>query len=91
MKQRFCCYSKYNLVYLSSSLSHLYIYILVTDLQKLKAQAYRQNDVAATAKRRELNDRMMLAERGFLDSQGIKGKEWFKHLVSQLKHNITPS
>ncbi|CAH8371699.1 unnamed protein product [Eruca vesicaria subsp. sativa] len=40
-----------------------------------------KNDVAADAKRRELNDRMMLAERWFLDSEGIKGKEWFKHLV----------
>ncbi|CAH8381611.1 unnamed protein product [Eruca vesicaria subsp. sativa] len=48
---------------------------------KLKEQAYNKNDVVAAAKRRELNNRMMLAERGFLDSEGIKGKEWFKHLV----------
>ena len=53
-------------------------------LQKLKEQAYSKYDVAVAAKRRELNDRMMLAERGFLDSEGIKGKEWFKHLVSKL-------
>ncbi|CAH8360245.1 unnamed protein product [Eruca vesicaria subsp. sativa] len=54
----------------------------VTDeAKKLKEEAYRKNDVATAAKRRELNDRMMLAERGFLDSEGIKGKEWFKHLV----------
>ncbi|KVI09465.1 probable glutamate carboxypeptidase AMP1 [Cynara cardunculus var. scolymus] len=32
-------------------------------------------------KRRILNDRLMLAERGFLDSDGIKGRQWFKHLV----------
>uniref|UniRef100_A0A1J3DE51 glutamate carboxypeptidase II n=1 Tax=Noccaea caerulescens TaxID=107243 RepID=A0A1J3DE51_NOCCA len=51
------------------------------EAKKLKKQAYRQNDVAAASKRRELNDRMILAERGFLDSEGIKGKEWFKHLV----------
>ncbi|KAF8101897.1 hypothetical protein N665_0201s0204 [Sinapis alba] len=51
------------------------------EAKKLKEQAYNKNDVVAAAKRRELNDRMMLAERGFLDSQGIKGKEWFKHLV----------
>lgn len=31
---------------------------------------------------RALNDRLMLAERGFLDTDGIKGREWFKHLVS---------
>ncbi|GMJ14772.1 ALTERED MERISTEM PROGRAM 1, CONSTITUTIVE MORPHOGENESIS 2, PRIMORDIA TIMING, Multifolia, HAUPTLING [Hibiscus trionum] len=30
---------------------------------------------------RALNDRLMLAERGFLDTDGIKGKEWFKHLI----------
>ncbi|CAN7135382.1 unnamed protein product [Brassica rapa subsp. narinosa] len=51
------------------------------EAKKLKEGAYRKNDVAAAARRRELNDRMMLAERGFLDSEGIKGKEWFKHLV----------
>ncbi|CAF2111760.1 hypothetical protein HID58_082229 [Brassica napus] len=51
------------------------------EAKKLKEQAYNKNDVAAAAKRRELNDRMMLGERGFLDSEGIKGKEWFKHLV----------
>ena len=33
-------------------------------------------------KMRALNDRLMLAERGFLDTDGIKGREWFKHLVS---------
>lgn len=32
-------------------------------------------------KRRMLNDRLMFAERGFLDSDGIKGRQWFKHLV----------
>ncbi|KAL0714416.1 hypothetical protein Bca4012_021395 [Brassica carinata] len=51
------------------------------EAKKLEEQAYSKNDVAAAVRRRELNDRMMLAERGFLDSEGIKGKEWFKHLV----------
>ncbi|CAF1852411.1 probable glutamate carboxypeptidase AMP1 [Brassica napus] len=51
------------------------------EAKKLKEQAYSKYDVAVAAKRRELNDRMMIAERGFLDSEGIKGKEWFKHLV----------
>lgn len=58
---------------------------MINVLQKLKEGSYRKNDVAGAAKRRELNDRMMLAERGFLDSEGIKGKEWFKHLVSKFK------
>lgn len=33
-------------------------------------------------KRRAMNDRLMLAEKGFLDGDGLKGKQWFKHLVS---------
>ncbi|KAI7736777.1 hypothetical protein M8C21_016424 [Ambrosia artemisiifolia] len=32
-------------------------------------------------KTRMLNDRLMFAERGFLDSDGIPGRQWFKHLV----------
>jgi N-acetylated-alpha-linked acidic dipeptidase len=51
------------------------------EAKKLKGKSYSKNDVAAAAKRRELNDRLMLVERGFLDAEGIKGKEWFKHLV----------
>lgn len=32
-------------------------------------------------KKRMLNDRLMFAERGFLDAEGLHGREWFKHLV----------
>ncbi|XP_057980562.1 probable glutamate carboxypeptidase AMP1 [Malania oleifera] len=32
-------------------------------------------------KKRMLNDRLMLAERGFLDADGLQGRQWFKHLV----------
>ncbi|KAF7818898.1 putative glutamate carboxypeptidase AMP1 [Senna tora] len=32
-------------------------------------------------KRRTLNDRLMLAEKGFLDAEGLQGRKWFKHLV----------
>ncbi|XP_004494296.1 probable glutamate carboxypeptidase AMP1 isoform X2 [Cicer arietinum] len=32
-------------------------------------------------KRRAMNDRLMLAEKGFLDGDGLEGKQWFKHLV----------
>ncbi|KAL5060448.1 hypothetical protein RYX36_032052 [Vicia faba] len=32
-------------------------------------------------KRRAINDRLMLVEKGFLDGDGLKGKQWFKHLV----------
>ncbi|GFZ09288.1 peptidase M28 family protein [Actinidia rufa] len=32
-------------------------------------------------KKRMLNDRLMFAERGFLDPEGLQGRQWFKHLV----------
>ncbi|CAA6675310.1 unnamed protein product [Spirodela intermedia] len=32
-------------------------------------------------RRRALNDRLMLAERGFLAAEGLRGRPWFKHLV----------
>ncbi|KAL8132175.1 hypothetical protein AgCh_007895 [Apium graveolens] len=32
-------------------------------------------------KKRALNDRLMLAERGFLDTEGIQGSRWFRHLI----------
>lgn len=35
-------------------------------------------------RRRAINDRLMLAERAFLDSDGLPGpgRQWYKHLVS---------
>ncbi|CAI9097517.1 OLC1v1033964C1 [Oldenlandia corymbosa var. corymbosa] len=35
----------------------------------------------AVMKMRMLNDRLMLAERGFLDPEGLCGSAWFKHLI----------
>ncbi|KAL3535988.1 hypothetical protein ACH5RR_004449 [Cinchona calisaya] len=32
-------------------------------------------------KKRMLNDRLMFAERGFLDAEGLHGLQWFKHLI----------
>ncbi|KAL5708932.1 glutamate carboxypeptidase II [Ranunculus cassubicifolius] len=32
-------------------------------------------------KRRSLNDKLMLAERAFLDRDGLQGRQWFKHLI----------
>ncbi|KAL1566069.1 glutamate carboxypeptidase II [Salvia divinorum] len=45
------------------------------EIKKLRA------DGPALLRRRALNDRLMLAERGFLDPEGLPGREWFKHLV----------
>ncbi|KAH6817148.1 Peptidase M28 family protein [Perilla frutescens var. frutescens] len=37
---------------------------------------------------RELNDRLMMAERAFTDSEGLKGRGWYKHLIyAPAKHN----
>lgn len=30
---------------------------------------------------RELNDRLMMAERAFTDQDGLPGRPWYKHLV----------
>ncbi|XVF55938.1 hypothetical protein PTKIN_Ptkin06aG0075800 [Pterospermum kingtungense] len=66
---------------------------LATSIQELASAAKQANDEAKTLmkqkftdellalKMRALNDRLMLAERGFLDMDGIKGREWFKHLI----------
>lgn len=45
----------------------------------LREQARKDN--FAALKIRMLNDRLMFAERGFLDSDGLQGRQWFKHLV----------
>lgn len=49
-------------------------------MQRLREQEIRGK--VAVLKMRSLNDRLMLAERGFLDIDGLQGKRWFKHLVS---------
>lgn len=49
-------------------------------MQRLREQE-ASSDVALFQKR-ALNDRLMLAERGFLDVDGLRGHPWFKHLVS---------
>ncbi|GAV84345.1 PA domain-containing protein/TFR_dimer domain-containing protein/Peptidase_M28 domain-containing protein [Cephalotus follicularis] len=37
---------------------------------------------------RELNDKMMMAERAFTDRDGLKGRPWYKHLIyAPSKHN----
>ncbi|KAK9078575.1 hypothetical protein SSX86_002632 [Deinandra increscens subsp. villosa] len=48
-------------------------------LQKLEEEERKGH--VSVLKRRMLNDRLMFAERGFLDSDGIPGRQWFKHLV----------
>lgn len=56
------------------------ITFVVVEVQKLREQETISDLIML--KKRALNDRLMLAERGFLDADGLKGKQWFKHLVS---------
>ncbi|KAL5545635.1 hypothetical protein UlMin_005322 [Ulmus minor] len=50
-----------------------------TEAQKLREQ--ESTSELVMLKKRALNDRLMLAERGFLDADGLEGRKWFKHLV----------
>ncbi|XP_020239789.1 probable glutamate carboxypeptidase PLA3 [Cajanus cajan] len=38
-------------------------------------------DSSLDMKMRAFNDKLMLAEKGFLDVDGLRGRQWFKHLV----------
>ncbi|XP_059646533.1 probable glutamate carboxypeptidase AMP1 isoform X2 [Cornus florida] len=51
---------------------------------KEEAKKLREQEIVddlLVLKKRRLNDRLMLAERGFLDAEGLQGRQWFKHLV----------
>ncbi|XP_030924461.1 probable glutamate carboxypeptidase AMP1 isoform X1 [Quercus lobata] len=66
---------------------------LTTSIQELVSAAKEAEDEAkilrqqettgdsVVLKKRALNDRLMLAERGFLDVDGLQGRQWFKHLI----------
>ncbi|XP_057805232.1 probable glutamate carboxypeptidase AMP1 isoform X2 [Salvia miltiorrhiza] len=41
----------------------------------------KNTDRSTVLRRRALNDRLMLTERGFLDPEGLPGRQWFKHLI----------
>lgn len=49
------------------------------EARQLSGQASGGDNVAL--KLRALNDRLMLAERGFLDADGLQGRHWHKHLI----------
>ncbi|XP_056693254.1 probable glutamate carboxypeptidase AMP1 isoform X2 [Spinacia oleracea] len=50
------------------------------EAKELRVDGGASSDVIVL-KKRMLNDRLMLAERGFLDADGLQGNRWFKHLV----------
>lgn len=49
------------------------------EIKKLRID--EKMDGSTVLRRRMLNDRLMLAERGFLDPEGLPGRQWFKHLI----------
>ncbi|KQK12829.1 probable glutamate carboxypeptidase PLA3 isoform X2 [Brachypodium distachyon] len=54
-----------------------------TEVQK-EAKELKQLDTRdghALMRRRLLNDRLLLAERSFLQAEGLQGRAWFKHLL----------
>ncbi|KAL6894218.1 hypothetical protein ACP4OV_008316 [Aristida adscensionis] len=50
-----------------------------TKIQKLKQLDL--DDEYTMMRRRMLNDRLLLAERSFLQAEGLQGRGWFKHLL----------
>eukprot|EP00261_Vitis_vinifera_P032696 XP_019073939.1 PREDICTED: probable glutamate carboxypeptidase 2 [Vitis vinifera] len=48
-----------------------------------KLREEERNSEFLVLKKRALNDRLMLAERGFLDADGLQGRKWFKHLAEK--------
>ncbi|KAL2345344.1 hypothetical protein Fmac_006629 [Flemingia macrophylla] len=49
------------------------------ELKKLRLQ--ETEGCSVDMKKRALNDRLVLAEKGFLDADGLQQRQWFKHLV----------
>ena len=55
--------------------------MLLQEIEENKGwAAWKKEDM----KLRELNDRLMMAERAFTDADGLFGMSWYKHLVSIL-------
>ncbi|KAL3613131.1 hypothetical protein CASFOL_043024 [Castilleja foliolosa] len=52
-----------------------------TEEEVKKLRMDHSMDESIVLRRRMLNDRLMLTERGFLDSEGLPGRRWFKHLI----------
>ncbi|KAL3625117.1 hypothetical protein CASFOL_030571 [Castilleja foliolosa] len=52
-----------------------------TEEEVKKLRMDQSMDESTVLRRRMLNDRLMLTERGFLDSEGLPGSRWFKHLI----------
>ena len=67
-------------------INHVLLCWFGTQIQKL--QQVDLYDEHARIRRRVLNDRLLLAERSFLQAEGLKGRGWFKHLVSNASSKL---
>ncbi|KAL0337099.1 UNVERIFIED_CONTAM: putative glutamate carboxypeptidase AMP1 [Sesamum calycinum] len=59
-----------------------------TEEEAKKLRVDQNVDESTVLRRRMLNDRLMLTERGFLDSEGLRGRQWFKHLECVGRMNV---
>lgn len=62
-----------------SHVSRILKHIILQEIEQRKANLFigKKDHI----KVRELNDRLMMAERAFTDQDGLLGRSWFKHLV----------
>ena len=49
----------------------------------LQAENWSLKTSKYTLKVREINDRLMMAERAFTNREGLVGRPWYKHMVSR--------
>uniref|UniRef100_A0A0A0LEA0 glutamate carboxypeptidase II n=1 Tax=Cucumis sativus TaxID=3659 RepID=A0A0A0LEA0_CUCSA len=66
---------------LSSSIEELKFAAQEIENEAKRLREQEASSDVALFQKRALNDRLMLAERGFLDVDGLRGHPWFKHLV----------
>ncbi|KAF8006875.1 hypothetical protein BT93_K1010 [Corymbia citriodora subsp. variegata] len=66
---------------LTSSIQELVLAAKEVELEAEKLSTEQMTGELKVLRRRALNDRLMLAERGFLDADGLPYGRWFKHLV----------
>ncbi|CAM0882793.1 unnamed protein product [Alopecurus aequalis] len=52
-----------------------------TEKKMLQAEKWGLNTKGRTLKVREINDRLMMAERAFTNREGLAGRPWYKHMI----------
>ncbi|XP_065006793.1 probable glutamate carboxypeptidase VP8 isoform X1 [Musa acuminata AAA Group] len=66
---------------INSSIDELTVAIREAVEESKKLQEVDTTEDFAALRRRAFNDRLMLAERGFLEAEGLKGRPCFRHLL----------